>query len=69
MFNKLCRRSAQIFSLVLCLMLVFAVSGVSAQDAIEVEFWDMVWGPSEYPTSAEELTEAFNEGMAGIQVG
>jgi multiple sugar transport system substrate-binding protein len=40
----------------------------AAQDAVGLEFWDMVWGPPEYIDTNEGLISQFNEANPGIQV-
>jgi multiple sugar transport system substrate-binding protein len=35
---------------------------------IELEFWDMVWGPTEYPGVGKEVVERFNESQDEIHV-
>lgn len=39
-----------------------------AQDAVNLEFWDMVWGPPEYIDTGEKLVEQFNSDNPGIVV-
>lgn len=39
-----------------------------AQDAVNLEFWDMVWGPPEYIDTGEKLVSQFNEAHPGIVV-
>jgi len=36
--------------------------------AVEISFWDMVWGPPEYAEAAQKLVNRFNEEHPGIQV-
>ncbi|MCD6031890.1 MAG: extracellular solute-binding protein family 1, partial [Thermomicrobiales bacterium] len=40
----------------------------AAQDAANLQFWDMVWGPPEYIDTNEALIGQFNEANPAIQV-
>ena len=40
----------------------------AAQDTVDLEFWDMVWGPPEYIDTNEALVSQFNEAEPAIQV-
>jgi multiple sugar transport system substrate-binding protein len=40
----------------------------SAQEAVKLNFWDMIWGPPEYIDSAKDLVAQFNKENPGIQV-
>ncbi len=40
----------------------------AAQDAANLQFWDMVWGPPEYIDTNEALIAQFNEATPAIQV-
>ena len=36
-------------------------------DAVEVEFWDMVWGPTEYIDAAGKLVDQFNQSQTAVK--
>ena len=46
----------------------FAATGVRAEDAVKLQFWDMVWGPPEYIDTAKALVAEFNKENPSIQV-
>lgn len=39
-----------------------------AQEAVKLNFWDMIWGPPEYIDSAKDLVAQFNKEHPNIQV-
>jgi multiple sugar transport system substrate-binding protein len=43
-------------------------SAVFAQDTANLEFWDMVWGPTEYIDTAKKIVDDFNASQSAIQV-
>ena len=40
----------------------------ASSEAVEIEFWDMTWGPTEYINTAEALVKKFNEQSENITV-
>jgi multiple sugar transport system substrate-binding protein len=48
---------------------VFAgLSSVQAKDHVDIEFWDMIWGPPEYIDVGKALVAQFNQEHADIRV-
>lgn len=43
-------------------------SVANAQDTVNLEFWDMIWGPPEYIDAAKDIVAKFNEEHPGIEV-
>jgi multiple sugar transport system substrate-binding protein len=63
------RGRARVFA---CLATAALVSlsplAAQAQEAVKLNFWDMIWGPPEYIDSAKELVSQFNKEHPNIQV-
>lgn len=47
---------------------VAATFAVPAQAQVQLDFWDMIWGPPEYIDAAEAIVDKFNEEHPDIQV-
>lgn len=45
-----------------------AGASASASGTVDIQFWDMVWGPTEYVETAQKLVEQFNAANPGIKV-
>ena len=59
----------RIVSLALALIMVLTLAGVAlASEPVELDFWDMTWGPTEYISTAEKLVEEFNASHPNIKV-
>ena len=43
-------------------------SGSNSGEVVELKFWDMVWGPTEYIETAQKLVEQFNAEHPNIKV-
>lgn len=63
------RGRARVFA---CLATAALVSlsplAAQAQEAVKLNFWDMIWGPPEYIDSAKDLVAQFNKEHPNIQV-
>lgn len=56
------KRSKSIITALLVLVLISVLFGSSAFcSPVEIQFWDMVWGPKEYIETATKLVDKFNQ--------
>jgi multiple sugar transport system substrate-binding protein len=47
---------------------IFASANAMAADPVQLNFWDMIWGPAEYIDSAKAIVDQFNKEHPDIQV-
>ncbi|WP_244669947.1 sugar ABC transporter substrate-binding protein [Kaistia sp. 32K] len=62
------RAAGMLASIAAAALIGLAPIAASAQEAVKLNFWDMIWGPPEYIDSAKELVAQFNKEHPEIQV-